>query len=231
MLEKLKEEVLQANLELVKQQLVILTWGNVSAIDRDNNLVVIKPSGVPYDKLSIDDLVVIDLNGNIVEGKNKPSTDSPTHLEIYKHSQNICGITHTHSKYATMFAQACKEINCFGTTHADYFYDSIPVTRFLTKEEVESDYEKNTGKIIVEILDATNHKLPAVLVAGHAPFTFGKDAKESVQNSLILERIAEMALGTMQLNPLISKIPDYITEKHFQRKHGPNSYYGQVEKK
>lgn len=228
MLEKLKQEVLQANVNLVEYGLVVLTWGNASGIDREKNLVVIKPSGVDYEKLSIEDMVVVDLNGKVVEGSKKPSSDTPTHLELYKALPKIGGITHTHSKYATMFAQACKEITCFGTTHADHFYGNIPVTRFLYKEEVENAYELNTGKIILEVfkeIDIVN--MPGVLVAGHAPFTFGKNTFESVRNSLILERLAEMAFGTMQINSSILKLPEYISEKHYQRKHGPNSYYGQ----
>jgi L-ribulose-5-phosphate 4-epimerase len=228
MLEKLKQEVLQANQDLVKHGLVVLTWGNVSGIDRENNLIVIKPSGVDYDKLTTDDLVVVDLDGKIVEGNKRPSSDSPTHIELYKAFKEIGGITHTHSNYATMFAQACKEIPCLGTTHADHFYGPIPLTRFLTKEEVEEAYELNTGKIIIERFTELNPaSTPGVLVAGHAPFAFGKSASGSVRNALILERVAEMALGTFQINSSIENLPDYISEKHYQRKHGPNAYYGQ----
>lgn len=231
MLEKLKAEVLQANLDLVKYGLVVLTWGNVSGIDREKNLVVIKPSGVDYDKLTIEDMVVVDLNGNIVESDKRPSSDTSTHLELYKAFPQIGGITHTHSNYATMFAQACKEIPCLGTTHADHFYGNIPVTRFLSKEEVEAAYELNTGKVIVEKFKGIDPvSMPGILVAGHAPFTFGKNAGESVRNSLILERLAEMAFGTIQINSSVEKLPAYISEKHYQRKHGPNSYYGQNKK-
>lgn len=231
MLERLKQEVLQANMDLVKYGLVVLTWGNASGIDREKDLVVIKPSGVDYNKLSIEDMVVVDLNGEVVEGDKRPSSDTPTHLELYKAFPQISGITHTHSNYATMFAQACKEIMCLGTTHADHFYGNIPVTRFLSKEEVEQGYEVNTGKVIVEKFQGIDPvSMPGVLVAGHAPFTFGKNASESVRNSLILERLAEMAFGTMQINGSIEKLPEYISEKHFQRKHGPNSYYGQNKK-
>jgi L-ribulose-5-phosphate 4-epimerase len=228
MLEKLKEEVWKANLDLVKHGLVVLTWGNVSGIDCESGFVVIKPSGVDYDKMEIEDMVVVDLNGNVVEGNKKPSSDTPTHVELYKAFPKLGGITHTHSNFATMFAQACKKIPCLGTTHADHFYGSIPVTRILTKEEVEKAYELNTGKIIVDTfsrLDITN--MPAVLVAGHAPFAFGKNAGDSVKNALVLERVAEMAIGTFQLNPQVSNLPDYISEKHYIRKHGPNAYYGQ----
>jgi L-ribulose-5-phosphate 4-epimerase len=228
MLGELKEQVLVANLDLVKHGLVTLTWGNVSAIDRSQNLIVIKPSGVEYSKLTINDLVVVDLSGNVVEGDKRPSSDTSTHIEIYKAFNEIGGVTHTHSSFATMFAQACKEIPALGTTHADHFYGSIPVTRFLTKQEVEEGYEINTGKIIIERFEKINPvSMPAVLVAGHAPFAFGKNANDSVKNALILERVAEMAIGTFQLNPNASPIPEYILEKHYQRKHGPNAYYGQ----
>lgn len=231
MLDKLKAEVLKANLDLVKHGLVVLTWGNVSGIDREKNLVVIKPSGVDYDQLCVEDMVVVDLNGEVVESNKRPSSDTPTHLELYKAFPEIGGITHTHSNFATMFAQACKEIPCLGTTHADHFYGAIPVTRFLTEEEVENAYELNTGKVIVERFKELNpFSLPAVLVAGHAPFAFGKNAGESVRNSLILERVAEMALGAIQLNSSVNTLPKYISEKHYQRKHGPNSYYGQNRK-
>ncbi|MFA7421238.1 MAG: L-ribulose-5-phosphate 4-epimerase [Melioribacteraceae bacterium] len=231
MLERLKQEVMQANMDLAKYGLVVLTWGNASGIDREKDLVVIKPSGVDYNKLSIEDMVVVDLNGKVVEGDKRPSSDTPTHLELYKAFPQICGITHTHSNYATMFAQACKEIICLGTTHADHFYGNIPVTRFLSNEEVEQGYEVNAGKVIVEKFQGIDPvSMPGILVAGHAPFTFGKNASESVRNSLILERIAEMAYGTMQISGSVEKLPDYISEKHFQRKHGPNSYYGQNKK-
>jgi L-ribulose-5-phosphate 4-epimerase len=228
MLEKLKEQILQTNLELANMGLVTLTWGNVSGIDFTEKLIVIKPSGVPYNVLCADDMVVVDLSGNMVEGKRKPSSDTPTHLKLYNAFQMIGGITHTHSPYASMFAQACKEIPCLGTTHADHFNRAIPVTRFLTEKEVENDYEANTGTIIIERfaqLDIIG--LPAVLVAGHAPFTWGKDAADSVKNALALERVAQMALGTLQLNPNIVELPKYIREKHFERKHGPEAYYGQ----
>lgn len=228
MLEKLKKEVLKANLDLVKLGLVTLTWGNVSGIDRSKGLIVIKPSGVEYNKLTTKNMVVVDLNGKVVEGKKRPSSDTPTHIELYKAFPEIGGITHTHSKYATIFAQACREIPCLGTTHADHFYGSIPVTRFLTEEEVNSDYELNTGEVIVERFEKINPvSMPGVLVAGHAPFSFGKNASESVRNGLILERVAEMALGTLQLNPDIKELPKYISEKHYKRKHGPDAYYGQ----
>jgi L-ribulose-5-phosphate 4-epimerase len=228
MLEHLKQEVLSANQELVKLGLVVLTWGNVSAIDRNSGQVVIKPSGIDYDQLTVEDMTVVDLDGKVVEGNKRPSSDTLTHVALYKAFPKLGGITHTHSNYATMFAQACKEIPCFGTTHADHFYGTIPVTRFLTEDEILNGYEKNTGTVIVETfknLDIEN--MPAVLVAGHAPFVFGQNAGESIRNALILERIAEMALGTLQINPGIKTLPKYILEKHYQRKHGPDAYYGQ----
>jgi L-ribulose-5-phosphate 4-epimerase len=230
MLEQLKEEVLCANLDLVKYKLVVLTWGNVSGISRSDNLIVIKPSGVEYDKLKVEDMVVVDLDGKVVEGSKRPSSDTSTHIELYKVFGDIGGITHTHSTYATIFAQACKEIPCLGTTHADHFYGSVPVSRFLTKDEVENDYEKNTGTVIIERFSNLDYKsTPGILVGGHAPFSWGKNAGESVKNGLILERIAQMALSTLQLNPEIKDLPGYISDKHFQRKHGPNAYYGQKE--
>jgi L-ribulose-5-phosphate 4-epimerase len=228
MLEALKEKVLKANLDLVKYGLVTLTWGNVSGIDRNEGLVVIKPSGVEYSRMNISDMVVVNLKGEIVEGQNRPSSDTPTHLELYKSFTSTGGITHSHSEYATIFAQACMAITCFGTTHADNFNGTVPVTRFLTEVEVKSNYELNTGKLIVEQFKGLDPiSIPGVLVAGHAPFTWGKDADESVKNNLVLERIAKMALFGAQLNPNISELPDYILKKHFLRKHGPDSYYGQ----
>lgn len=228
MLEKLKEEVWKTNLDLVKYGLVVLTWGNVSGIDRKEGLIAIKPSGVEYDKLSIDDIVIVDLNGKVVEGNKNPSSDTATHIELYKAFPKIGGITHTHSTYATIFAQSCQEIPCLGTTHADHFFGSVPITRFLTQAEVESGYEINTGKVIVErFANLDSVSTPGVLVAGHAPFTWGKSANDSVKNGLILERIAMMALETNLLNPEIQELPEYISKKHFERKHGPNAYYGQ----
>jgi L-ribulose-5-phosphate 4-epimerase len=228
MVTKLKEQVLQANVELIDAGLVTLTWGNVSGIDFAEKLVVIKPSGVPYHALHVDDMVVVDLDGKIVEGKRNPSSDTPTHLKLYNAFPMIGGITHTHSPFATAFAQACTEIPCLGTTHADHFNGAIPVTRFLTEEEVKTGYEANTGTVIIERFAQLNIlALPAILVAGHAPFTWGTDASDSVKNALALERVAQMALGTLQLNPNIGELPQYIREKHFQRKHGPGAYYGQ----
>ena len=230
MLKDLKEKVLKANLDLVKYGLVTLTWGNVSGIDRQKNLIVIKPSGVDYEKMASKDMVVVDLNNKVVEGDLKPSSDTLTHIELYKSFKNIGGISHTHSEYATIFAQACKEIPCFGTTHADNFNGTIPLTRFLTKEEVEENYELNTGKVIGERfknLDAD--AMPGVLVSGHAPFTWGKNPDDAVKNSLVLERVAKMALYSLQLNPELTNLPDYILRKHYLRKHGKDAYYGQRE--
>lgn len=230
-IKQLKEQVLVANLDLVKYNLVTLTWGNVSGILREEGLVVIKPSGVDYKKLKVTDMVVVDLNGKIVEGKLKPSSDTPTHLELYKSFKSIGGIAHSHSPYATIFAQACKEIKCFGTTHADGFNGSIPVTRFLKKSEVEKNYELNTGKIIVERFRGLDYNsMPGVLVAGHAPFTWGKNADDAVKNNLILEKIAFMAFNSVLLNPNLKPLPEYVLNKHHNRKHGPNAYYGQKKK-
>ena len=228
MLEELKQEVLKANQELVRYGLVTLTWGNVSGIDREKNLIVIKPSGVDYDQLKSEDMVVLNLDGKIVEGNLRPSSDLPTHIELYKAFKEIGGITHSHSENATSFAQACVEIPCFGTTHADHFNGSVPVTRFLTEEEVNENYELNTGKIIIERFKNLDHiAIPGVLIAGHAPFTWGKNPEDSVKNNLVLERVAKMALNSLVLNPNLSELPEYILRKHYKRKHGPDAYYGQ----
>jgi L-ribulose-5-phosphate 4-epimerase len=228
MLEELKEKVLNANLFLVKHSLVTLTWGNVSGVDREQELIVIKPSGVEYEKLMIRDMVVVNMDGRVVEGNLKPSSDTPTHIELYKAFPEIGGVTHSHSEYATIFAQAVMEIPCLGTTHADNFYGNIPVTRFLTENEVNSNYELNTGKLIVErFKDLDPISIPAVLVAGHAPFTWGKDPEDSVKNNLVLERIAKMALHSLSLKPDLNDLPYYILKKHHLRKHGENAYYGQ----
>jgi len=227
-LKYLKQQVLEANLDLVALNLVTLTWGNVSGISREEGLVVIKPSGVEYKKMKVKDLVVIDLSGKVVEGNLQPSSDAPTHLELYKAFVDIGGIAHSHSEYATVFAQACKEIVCLGTTHADAFDGNVPLTRFLKKTEVEKNYEINTGKVIIERFKKINPiAVPGVLVAGHAPFTWGKDANDAVKNSLIMERIAKMALNSFELNPKLKQLPDYILKKHNRRKHGPDAYYGQ----
>jgi L-ribulose-5-phosphate 4-epimerase len=228
MLEALKAEVCQANLDLVAHGLVTLTWGNVSGVSDDRQHVVIKPSGVPYIAMRPDEMVVVDLDGHVVEGKLRPSSDTPTHVLLYRRFESIGGITHTHSRYATIFAQARVEIPCFGTTHADHFFGPVPVTRPLTKQELDEGYEANTGEVIVErfgVLDAA--AMPAVLVAGHAPFTWGKDVAESVKNAVALEAVAEMALGVLALRPQGVTLEPYVLEKHYERKHGPNAYYGQ----
>ena len=231
MLKQLKEEVFQANIDLVRNHLVTLTWGNVSGLSRADGYVVIKPSGVDYELMKPADMVVVDLSGKRVEGNLLPSSDLPTHLRLYKNFPSISGIAHTHSMYAAMFAQASQEIPCYGTTHADHFNGSIPVTRFLTKEEVENNYEENTGAIIIERFSSLDPvSMPAVLVAGHAPFAWGISASDAMKNILILERIAQMAMGSKQLNASLKPLPFYIQEKHFQRKHGPHAYYGQKKK-
>jgi len=231
MLRSLREEVLEANLDLVRYSLVTLTWGNVSGISRDEGLVVIKPSGIEYQKLRERDLIIVDLAGNIVEGKGRPSSDTLTHIELYKAFPTIGGVAHTHSEFAVAFAQASREIPCYGTTHADAFFGPVPVTRFLTKEEVDEHYEFNTGKVIVErFTDLDPSAIPAVLIAGHAPFTWGKNAHDAVRNSLILERVASMALRSVVLNPDLRPLPDYLLNKHHMRKHGPDAYYGQSKK-
>jgi L-ribulose-5-phosphate 4-epimerase len=228
MLKNLKEEVFQANLSLWRYGLVTLTWGNVSGIDRSIPCMVIKPSGVDYESLSVKDMIVVDMTGKVLEGHLRPSSDTATHLELYHAFPAIGGIVHTHSTYATTFAQACREIPCLGTTHADHFNGPVPVTRFLSEDEVQAGYERETGKVIIErFAGMSPADTPAVLVAGHAPFIWGKSAEDAVRNSLILERIAHMALGSFQLNKDLTSIPAYIQEKHYQRKHGPNAYYGQ----
>ncbi|MEM9282707.1 MAG: L-ribulose-5-phosphate 4-epimerase [Verrucomicrobiota bacterium] len=230
MLEKLKQEVLNANLMLETENLVRLTWGNVSGIDRDEGLFVIKPSGVAYQNLKADDLVVLDLDGEVVEGKMRPSSDTPTHRILYREFPEIGGITHTHSVHATVFSQAGVELPCQGTTHADHFYGTVPVVRELTDAEVNEDYETNTGLAIVEAFRERKlnpMEMPACFQKFHAPFTWGKSAVDSVKNSVALEVCAEMALGTWQLNVDQPGLPKHILEKHYQRKHGANAYYGQ----
>jgi L-ribulose-5-phosphate 4-epimerase len=228
MLEDLKDQVCKANVDLVASGLVTLTWGNVSGINADRDRVVIKPSGVPYERLRPADMVVVGLDGRVLEGSLRASSDTPTHVLLYRHFAGAGGITHTHSRHATMFAQARREIPCLGTTHADHFFGAVPVTRPLTAAEVEADYEGNTGQVIVERFGGLDPQaMPAVLVAGHAPFTWGKDAAESVKNAVALEAVAEMALGTWILRPQAPLLEDYVLDKHYQRKHGPNAYYGQ----
>jgi L-ribulose-5-phosphate 4-epimerase len=228
MLNDLKEQVWQANLALVKLNLVTATFGNVSGFDRKKGFVAIKPSGVSYEALKPSDIVLVDVEGKIVEGELNPSSDTPTHIELYKAFKQIGGATHTHSEYATMFAQACREIPCLGTTHADYFNGAIPVTRYLTEKEVKENYERNTGKVIVERFTGLNPlEMPAVLVAGHGPFAWGETPEEAVEHNLIMEKVAKMALGTFLANSKVECLPEYILRKHYQRKHGPKAYYGQ----
>lgn len=229
MLEALKETVCEANLALSRRGVVLYTWGNVSGIDRARGLVVIKPSGVPYQGMQPSDMVVVDLEGRIVEGTLRPSSDTPTHLELYKAFPEIGGVVHTHSTHAVVFAQAGMELPPLGTTHADYFYGAVPVSRSLTRDEVQEAYEKNTGRVIVETVKETGREaldVPGVLVRNHGPFTWGKDPEEAVYHSVVLEEIAEMAWKTLQINPSAA-LPPYILEKHYQRKHGPKAYYGQ----
>lgn len=227
MLEKLKEEVYRANLDLVEHGLVIFTWGNVSGIDRERGLVVIKPSGVSYDEMRPQDMVVMNLYGQVVEGNLKPSSDTPTHLVLYRQFQNIGGVVHTHSEWATSWAQAGKGIPALGTTHADYFYGEIPCTRKMTKEEIEKDYELETGKVIVERFKELNpDQVPGVLVNNHGPFTWGTDAHNAVHNAVVMEEVAKMTFRTLQLNPE-TKMDQVLLDKHFLRKHGKDAYYGQ----
>lgn len=230
-IDKLKEEVCEANLELVEKKLVIYTWGNASGIDRQTDIVVIKPSGVPYNELTPDMMVVLDLEGNILEGDYNPSSDTPTHLELYREFPNIGGVAHTHSTYATAWAQAKKKIDCFGTTHCDYFYDEIPCTGELTYEEIISDYELNTAKAIVRTLKDRDYiSVPGILVANHGPFTWGKDVNSAVYNSVVLEELARMAHLTITINKDTTRIQDVLMDKHYQRKHGEKATYGQGRK-
>ena len=228
MLEELKRQVYRANMELPERGLVTYTWGNVSGIDRESGLFVIKPSGVDYDSLGPDDMVVMSLDGKKVEGKLNPSSDTATHLELYKAFQEIGGVVHTHSSMATAWAQAGRELPCYGTTHADYFYGTIPCTRNLMEKEIEEGYEKNTGLVIIETFKGRNPVyVPGVLCKNHGPFTWGKDAAEAVHNAVVLEEVAKMNLYTEMLNPKAGAAPQYMQDKHFMRKHGPNAYYGQ----
>jgi len=228
MLEALKEQVWQANLDLRRSGLVPLTWGNVSAIDRETGLVVIKPSGVPYDKLTAESMAVVGIDGRPADRRLSPSTDTPTHLELYRAFPEIGGVAHTHSVHATAFAQACREIPCLGTTHADHFFGPVPVTRVLTPKEVDEHYEAWTGRVIVERMAGIKPlEMPAVLVAHHGPFTWGRTAAEAAENSIALEAVAEMALGTLRLEKKAGDLPRHLLEKHFTRKHGPRAYYGQ----
>lgn len=228
MLEKLKKLVYEANMELPKYGLVTFTWGNVSAIDRESGLFVIKPSGVDYEKLRPEDMVVMDLFGNRVEGAMNPSSDTATHLELYKAFPKIGGIVHTHSSWATSWAQAGRSIPCYGTTHADYIYGEVPCLRCLTKEEIEGVYEKNTGLLIVDYFkDKEYMAVPACLCKNHGPFSWGKDAMEAVHNAVVLEAVAKMAARCEQIHPDVQPAPRELQDKHYLRKHGANAYYGQ----
>ena len=230
MLEQLKKDVYEANMELPRHGLITYTWGNVSGRDAETGYFVIKPSGVDYDKLTADDMVVVDLNGKVIEGKYRPSSDTPTHIELYKKYPEIGGIVHTHSPEATSWAQAGRSIPLYGTTHADYFYGPIPCARSLTKEEIEGEYERNTGLVIIETFEENGINpvyTPGVLCCNHGPFTWGKDAAEAVHNAVVLEEVAKMATKTEMINLKVSTAPDTIRDKHFFRKHGANAYYGQ----
>lgn len=232
MLEELKKQVYEANMELPRRGLIIYTWGNVSGIDRESGYFVIKPSGVDYDILTPDDMVVMDLNGNKIEGKYRPSSDTATHIELYKKYKDIGGIVHTHSPEAVSWAQAGRDIPLYGTTHADYFYGPIPCARNLTTEEINGEYEKNTGLVIIETLEKLNINpmyTPAILCANHGPFTWGKDCFEAVHNAVVLEEVAKMARNTESINHHVMPAPKSIMEKHFYRKHGENAYYGQFD--
>ena len=230
MLEQLKQEVYEANMLLPKYHLVTFTWGNVSGIDREKGLFVIKPSGVDYDKLTPDSMVVVNLEGEVVEGDYRPSSDTPTHVVLYNRFQEIGGVVHTHSPWATSWAQAGIGIPCYGTTHADYLYGQVPCVRTLTKEEIETAYEKNTGVLIAdefERLAVDYIATPAVLCKNHGPFTWGKDAKEAVHNAVVLEEVAKMAARCEQIDPKVNPAPQELQDKHYYRKHGKNAYYGQ----
>src|SRR5512147_2234807 len=230
MLKKLKEQVFQANLLLPKHGLVTFTWGNVSGIDREKRLVVIKPSGVPYETMKRDDMVVMELEtGKVVDGELKPSSDTPTHLELYKAFPNIGGIVHTHSRWATSFAQAGRGIAALGTTHGDYFYGEIPCTRKMTKAEIEGEYEKETGLVIRETFEGKDpDAIPAVLVHSHGPFTWGTDPMDAVHNAVVLDEVAFMNFHALMLEPGIPPMQQELLDKHYLRKHGANAYYGQT---
>lgn len=231
MLEELKRRVCEANLELVRKGVVLYTWGNVSGISDDRKYVVIKPSGVDYENMSYQDMVVVDLDGKIVSGNYKPSSDTPTHLELYKRFDKIKGIVHTHSTNAVAFAQAGMPIKALGTTHADYFYGDIPCARSLTKQEIEEAYELNTGKVIIETIENTDYMaIPGIVIKNHGPFTWGTSPENAIYNAVVMEKVAEMNIKTLMLNPNAT-MDQYILDKHYFRKHGPNAYYGQGENK
>ncbi|MHC4149054.1 MAG: L-ribulose-5-phosphate 4-epimerase [Planctomycetota bacterium] len=226
--EELKEAVCRANIQLQTQGLVIYSWGNVSGIDRAEGVVAIKPSGVPYDQLTADKIVLLDLDGNVIDGDLRPSSDTPTHLELYRNFEAIGGVCHTHSANATMWAQACREIPCLGTTHADFFYGPVPVTEVMTSDEIKSNYELNTGKVIVRrFVNLDPLQIPGVLVANHGPFTWGRTPAATVEAAVVLEQIAKMALGAIIINSKQTKISQVLLDKHFLRKHGKDAYYGQ----
>ena len=229
MYKKLKEEVLKANLLLPKYGLVVFTWGNVSAIDREKGIIAIKPSGVEYDDMQADDIVIVDLaTGEVLDGKLKPSSDTPTHLELYRKFPNIGGIVHTHSRWATIFAQAKHPIKAYGTTHADYFYGAIPCTRLLSEAEIKGEYELNTGKVIVETFkDIDPDFVPGVVVASHGPFAWGKSALDAVHNAVVMEEVAMMSWHAKIENSSLESMDQNLLDKHFLRKHGKNAYYGQ----
>lgn len=228
MLTELKKEIYLANMELPKYGLVTFTWGNVSGIDREKGLFVIKPSGVPYDELEPEDMVVMDLEGNKVEGKYNPSSDTPTHVELYKAFPEIGGIVHTHSSWATSWAQSGRSIPCYGTTHADYFYGEVPCLRCLNKDEIDDAYEKNTGLLIADYFKENDYKaMPAVLCKNHGPFTWGKDGHEAVHNAVVLEEVAKMAARCERINSQVMPAPQELQDKHYYRKHGEGAYYGQ----
>lgn len=226
----LKEQVFRANLELVKKNLVVLTWGNVSAIDRDKNLVAIKPSGVSYDEMSVDDIVIVDLEGNIVEGSLNPSSDTATHLQLYKDFKNIGSVVHTHSQWATTLSQSGLSVPCAGTTHADTFYGTVPVTRAMNENETQTEYELNTAKVIVETFvnnDINPDEIPAVLVNDHGPFVWGTSASNAVENAIILEEVSKMYYHQVLIDSLHHGVDQHLLDKHYLRKHGNNAYYGQ----
>ena len=230
MLEELKQKVYEANMLLPKYKLITFTWGNVSGIDRESGLFVIKPSGVEYDELKPEDMVVVDLEGNVVEGKYRPSSDTATHLELYKAFPELGGVVHTHSSYATSWAQAGRSIPCYGTTHADYIYGDVPCVRCLTKDELEDAYETNTGRLIVSDFKEKNRDVvavPGVLCKNHGVFTWGKDAHDAVHNAVVVEEVAKMAFRTELINPDVKPAPSELMDKHYYRKHGANAYYGQ----
>jgi L-ribulose-5-phosphate 4-epimerase len=228
MLESLKIDVCEANIELQRNNLIIYSWGNVSGIHREKGIVAIKPSGISYDALTPNEIVLVNLDGQVVEGDMRPSSDTPTHLELYRNFPTIGGVCHTHSPNATVWAQACRPIPCLGTTHADYYYGAVPVTEIMTESQIRNDYELNTGKIIVDTFSHINpDQMPAVLVANHGPFTWGPTPARAVESAVVLEQVAEMALKTAVLKPQLSPIKQTLLDKHYLRKHGKNAYYGQ----